>query len=103
MLEKRSILVGLALLAVTGAACACPSAGQGHVAGLQSTDETASATQSAPYVVAQQPERGTKEESKSQGAGDSGGSGGSGAGAGGAGGAGGDGGGGGGGAGGGGR
>jgi hypothetical protein len=82
MLEKRSILVGLGLLAFTGAASACP-AGHGHVAGLQSTDEIASATQSTPYVLAQQTGRKTKEESKSQGAGDSGASGGSGAGAGG--------------------
>ena len=80
MLEKRSLLVGLALLAFAGAGYACPLGGHDQTAALQSTDETVSASQSAPYVVAQQTGRRTGEESKSQGAGDSGGSGGSGAG-----------------------
>ena len=79
MLEKRSILVGLALLSLTGAGYACPSA-KDQVTGVQSTDEAASATQSAPYVVAQQTGSRKKDETKSQGAGDSGGSGASGAG-----------------------
>ena len=41
MLEKRSLLIGFALLSFAGAGYACPLGGHDQTAGLQSAEETA--------------------------------------------------------------